>query len=147
MATRSGRSPHTGTSGSAHSVATEACAISSVSANMSDGGRLRCTASAASQMTSTGTSRSMEVRGRESSADTRLAPLVVHRQAMTAHQRFERPTLHVGIAAYNAERNIGRLLTSLVAQRASSYTLRQIVVHSDASSDDTVGVAKRFGGP
>jgi glycosyltransferase involved in cell wall biosynthesis len=57
------------------------------------------------------------------------------------------PTLQVGIAAYNAERNIGRLLTSLLGQTATAYIPGQIVVHSDASSDETVTIAKRFEGP
>ena len=54
------------------------------------------------------------------------------------------PTLDIGIAAYNAERNIGRLLESLLTQSASRYVSGQIVVHSDASSDQTVAIAKRF---
>lgn len=54
------------------------------------------------------------------------------------------PTLDIGIAAYNAERNIGRLLESLLAQTTSRYIPGQIIVHSDASSDQTVAIAKRF---
>lgn len=57
------------------------------------------------------------------------------------------PTLQVGIAAYNAERNIGRLLTSLLGQTATGYTPGQIVVHSDASSDATVSIARQLEGP
>jgi glycosyltransferase involved in cell wall biosynthesis len=56
-------------------------------------------------------------------------------------------TLSVGIAAYNAEKNIRPMLAALLAQRQEVYVLQKIDVHSDASSDGTVAAAASFADP
>lgn len=48
----------------------------------------------------------------------------------------------VGIAAYNSESNIKRLLLSLLDQQEENYLLNKILVHSDFSADQTVEVVK-----
>jgi len=50
----------------------------------------------------------------------------------------------IGIAAYNAEHNIQRLLTSLCAQVEQDFVIDTILVYSDCSSDTTVSLAKRL---
>ncbi|OGG12589.1 hypothetical protein A3D77_04600 [Candidatus Gottesmanbacteria bacterium RIFCSPHIGHO2_02_FULL_39_11] len=52
-----------------------------------------------------------------------------------------KPTVDIVIAAYNAEQNIKRLLSSLVQQREDGFMISNIVVHSDSSSDHTVELA------
>ncbi len=51
-------------------------------------------------------------------------------------------SISVGIAAYNADKNIGNMLRSLIRQKGNRYSLLEIVVHSDASNDNTVKVVK-----
>ncbi len=46
-------------------------------------------------------------------------------------------TASVGVMAYNEERNIGKLLDALVAQRLSDVNIRQIIVVSSGSTDRT----------
>jgi len=53
-------------------------------------------------------------------------------------------SVSIGIAAYNAQNNISRLLTALLKQKETDFNLKRIVVHSDASSDDTVKIIKSF---
>ena len=48
------------------------------------------------------------------------------------------------VPAYNAERYLGFTLDSLVAQ---TYRNLEVIVMDDASTDDTVGVAARYGDP
>lgn len=55
---------------------------------------------------------------------------------------LKKPTVIVGIAAYNAERNILRLLSSLLKQKEEGFILEKVVVHSDQSSDDTIKKVK-----
>lgn len=47
-------------------------------------------------------------------------------------------TVTIGIAAYNSEKNIKRLLKSLIDQREKNFTLEKILVHSDFSTDQTI---------
>jgi len=49
-----------------------------------------------------------------------------------------KPTVTIGIAAYNEEGNIGRLLKELLSQRRKYFKLDKIIVVSDGSSDNTV---------
>ncbi|MDB5238799.1 MAG: hypothetical protein JWO00_134 [Candidatus Parcubacteria bacterium] len=53
-----------------------------------------------------------------------------------------KPTLTIGIAAYNEEQNIGRLLESLFDQKITHAGLREIVVVSDSSTDKTDEIVK-----
>ncbi len=46
-------------------------------------------------------------------------------------------TLTVGIPVYNEENNIAQLIQSILSQNSSNYTLEQIIVLSDNSSDKT----------
>lgn len=55
-----------------------------------------------------------------------------------------KPKIVIGIAAYNAERNIGQLLNALISQDGFNSEIQKIVVHSDNSSDDTVKITKGF---
>lgn len=55
-----------------------------------------------------------------------------------------KPTITIGIPAYNEEQNIGQLLNSLLSQKIISADLTEILVISDASSDRTVEVIKSF---
>ncbi len=52
--------------------------------------------------------------------------------------------LSVGIAAYNAEKNIKQLLEAILRQKELDFKLVKIIVHSDASKDKTVQVAQKF---
>jgi len=59
----------------------------------------------------------------------------------------KKPTITIGIPAYNEERNIGQLLSSLLSQKIISADLVEILVVSDASTDRTVEVVKSFSNP
>lgn len=48
-----------------------------------------------------------------------------------------KPTVSIGIPAYNEEANIAFLLRSLLVQTQKSYVLKEIVVFSDGSTDQT----------
>ncbi len=50
-------------------------------------------------------------------------------------------TVNVAIAAYNSEKNIKRLVESVLNQKEINYILKRVVVNSDSSSDETVPVA------
>jgi cellulose synthase/poly-beta-1,6-N-acetylglucosamine synthase-like glycosyltransferase len=51
-------------------------------------------------------------------------------------------SLTVGIAAYNAEKNIERLTQTLLTQKEDGYTLKNIIVHSDKSTYKTIEILK-----
>ncbi|KKS42298.1 MAG: Glycosyl transferase family 2 [Candidatus Gottesmanbacteria bacterium GW2011_GWB1_43_11] len=57
-----------------------------------------------------------------------------------------KPTTNItiGISAYNEEANIGHLLSDLLRQKQTRFTITKIVVVSDGSADDTVKVIKNF---
>lgn len=59
----------------------------------------------------------------------------------------KKPTITIGIPAYNEEQNIGHLLNSLISQHISSGDLSKILVVSDASTDKTVEIVKSFSNP
>lgn len=54
------------------------------------------------------------------------------------------PTVTLGIAAYNAEENIGHILQSLTTQYANTFRLEKIIVHVDGGGDKTSTVVKSF---
>ena len=49
----------------------------------------------------------------------------------------KKPTVTIGIPAYNEERNIGRLLDSILMQDRKEFILKTVVVLNDASIDGT----------
>lgn len=51
-------------------------------------------------------------------------------------------TVSIGIPAYNEEANIQRLLKSLLSQKETNFTLKEIIVFSDQSTDSTVKKVK-----
>lgn len=56
----------------------------------------------------------------------------------------KKPTLTIGIPAFNEEANIGYLLQDLIDQNSSTYDLHEIVVASDFSTDKTDEIVKSF---
>lgn len=52
----------------------------------------------------------------------------------------KRPRVSIGVAAFNAEDNIGELLRALCSQREDAVEIEEIIVHSDQSTDRTLGV-------
>lgn len=50
----------------------------------------------------------------------------------------KKPTVTIGIPAYNEEANIGYLLRDLLKQKRDSFILEKIVVNSDGSRDGTL---------
>ncbi len=55
-----------------------------------------------------------------------------------------KPTLSIGIAAYNEEQNIGALISAFLAQKISSMRLLEIFIVSDASTDKTDEIVRSF---
>lgn len=55
---------------------------------------------------------------------------------------MKKPTVIIGIPAYNEEENIARLLRQLLVQKQKRFFLKKIVVASDGSTDDTVKSAR-----
>lgn len=55
---------------------------------------------------------------------------------------IKKPTVTIGIPAYNEEANIGLLLNDLLSQNHSSYQLDRLIVYSDGSSDKTNQIVK-----
>lgn len=56
----------------------------------------------------------------------------------------DRKTLSIGIPAFNEQGNIGRLLRSVLEQVEKNYTLKEIIVVSDGSTDETVRKASQL---
>lgn len=48
-----------------------------------------------------------------------------------------KPTITIGIPAYNEEENIGQLIKSILDQNQKKYSLKEIIIVSDKSSDST----------
>ncbi|TSC88168.1 MAG: putative glycosyltransferase [Microgenomates group bacterium Gr01-1014_16] len=57
-----------------------------------------------------------------------------------------KPTVSIGIPAYNEEANLGHLLSDLQSQKQTGFKLQEIIVSSDASTDQTVSIAKKYSG-
>ncbi len=54
-------------------------------------------------------------------------------------------TVTVGVAAYNAERNISSLVKALIGQNQSGdFKIEKIIVHSDASIDKTINILNEY---
>lgn len=58
-----------------------------------------------------------------------------------------KPMLSIGIPAFNEEANIYYLLSDLFGQKTDSFELEEIIIASDASSDDTVRNALKINRP
>lgn len=56
--------------------------------------------------------------------------------------KIKKPTVSIGIPAYNEEANIKNLLTALLEQKQDGFELLEIIVVSDGSSDNTAKEAK-----
>lgn len=54
-------------------------------------------------------------------------------------------TLSVGISAYNEQANISNVITALLYQQEVNFELKEIIVVSDGSTDQTVDLIKSFG--
>ena len=65
-----------------------------------------------------------------------LIPVVAKNGKKHSMEKF--PTVSVGIIAYNEEANIGELLRAVLRQREESFSLSEIIVVSDGSTDGTV---------
>lgn len=55
-----------------------------------------------------------------------------------------KPTVTIGIPAYNEAANIGKLLRTLLKQTSSEYRLEKIIVISDGSTDSTVQIVQKL---
>jgi cellulose synthase/poly-beta-1,6-N-acetylglucosamine synthase-like glycosyltransferase len=55
--------------------------------------------------------------------------------------------LTIGIPAYNEQANIKNLLISLLSQKADNFELKEIIVYSDASTDNTIAEIKSLNDP
>ena len=53
-------------------------------------------------------------------------------------------SLSIGIPAYNEEKNISHLLSSIISQRRGNYSLESIVVACDASKDNTKEIVQKY---
>ena len=58
-----------------------------------------------------------------------------------------KPTVTVFISAYNEEENIAAFINSVLEQKETNFTLKQILVVSDGSSDKTSEVVKSLRSP
>jgi biofilm PGA synthesis N-glycosyltransferase PgaC len=58
------------------------------------------------------------------------------------NMRNKTPTVTVGLAAYNEEVNIENIIRSILDQNQTNFILKQIVVVSDGSSDETVKIIR-----
>jgi glycosyltransferase involved in cell wall biosynthesis len=56
----------------------------------------------------------------------------------------KKPTLTIGIPAYNEERNIKNLIQSIFRQNAKLFKLEQIIVVCDGCTDNTVEVVQKM---
>lgn len=53
-------------------------------------------------------------------------------------------TVTIGIPAHNEERNIGKLLESILVQRQDGYILEKVIVVCDGCTDNTSAIVHRF---
>ncbi|MEA1925807.1 MAG: glycosyltransferase family 2 protein, partial [Patescibacteria group bacterium] len=54
----------------------------------------------------------------------------------------KKPTVTIGIPAYNEEANIGHLLKDILEQKREGFVLEKIIVASDGSTDSTVLISE-----
>lgn len=57
---------------------------------------------------------------------------------------IKKPIVIVAISAYNEEKNILNFLKSVLAQEERGFRLKEIWVHSDGSTDNTVKLVKNL---
>lgn len=57
------------------------------------------------------------------------------------------PSVSIGIAAHNAEKNIGRILESLFFQAEDGFSIQEIIVHCDDCNDKTLQISQSFNQP
>src|SRR3989344_1518978 len=57
---------------------------------------------------------------------------------------IKKPTVTIGIPAYNEEKNIGNLLESIIKQQQISYQIESVIAVCDGCTDKTAEVAKKF---
>lgn len=55
-----------------------------------------------------------------------------------------KPTLTIGIPAYNEEANISSLMHSIREQKLVTASLKEVIIYSDASSDGTLDILTRM---
>lgn len=55
-----------------------------------------------------------------------------------------KPTILIGIPAYNEAENIEKLIKSILSQIKENYTLKQIIIVSDCSNDNTDQIVKNI---
>jgi len=55
---------------------------------------------------------------------------------------YKKPTVTIGIPAYNEEANIKNLLDSILSQRQNNFIIDEIIVVSDGSSDKTADIVR-----
>lgn len=60
-------------------------------------------------------------------------------------QKQKKPTLTVGIPAYNEQANIASLIKEVLVQEQVNFRLERVIVFSDGSTDDTVSQVKSIG--
>ena len=70
-------------------------------------------------------------------------------QGFTIEEAAELPhkTVTVGIPACNEERNIGKLLTTILSQQEATITIESIIVVSDGSTDRTADIVRACDDP
>lgn len=66
------------------------------------------------------------------------------RRAKSESYFMKKLTVSIGIPAFNEEANIKKLLTSLLGQEGSNFTLQEIIVVSDGSTDNTTTEVKNI---
>ena len=69
------------------------------------------------------------------------------RQSVQPPSSSNRPTVTVGIPAFNEGLSIGGLLASIITQQSTNYVLQEIVVLSDGSTDATAAAARAVNDP
>lgn len=62
-------------------------------------------------------------------------------------KKLKKVKVSIGIPAYNEQENIARLLKVLLAQKQSNFSLLEIIVISDASTDKTNSILKSIDHP
>lgn len=58
------------------------------------------------------------------------------------NKTIKKPTVTIGIPAYNEEANIGFLLKSIMKQQCNGFVIEKILINSDGSTDRTVEIVK-----
>lgn len=56
----------------------------------------------------------------------------------------KRLTVTIGIAAFNEEANVRNMLLSVLKQKESGIRIKEIIVNSDGSTDQTVAIARKI---